>query len=61
MATKKVTRAKRKKKATPMRSKVNLELVRKRAYHIWEAKGRPNDSAVQDWAQAEQELNAKKR
>jgi hypothetical protein len=35
----------------------NTEIAR-RAYHIWESKGRPDDGALDHWLQAEAEVMA---
>ena len=32
--------------------------IAKRAYHIWESKGQPNDKALDHWLQAEAEVAA---
>lgn len=34
----------------------DVERINERAYYVWEKKGRPQDSAVQDWVEAEREL-----
>lgn len=31
-------------------------MIEERAYYIWESKGRPANSALEDWLQAEKEL-----
>lgn len=33
-----------------------MKMINDRAYYIWEAKGRPADSATEDWLQAEREI-----
>jgi hypothetical protein len=33
-----------------------LGLIRQRAYHIWETKGRSNESTLDNWLEAEQQL-----
>jgi hypothetical protein len=40
-----------------MKADRNAEIAR-RAYHIWESKGRPVDRAVDHWLQAEAEVMA---
>ena len=32
------------------------DLIRQRAYEIWEQSGRPDDKAVEHWRQAEEEI-----
>ena len=53
---------KEKNKNTPeiisLYSYADLEKIKERAYYIWEQKGRPLDSAFQDWLDAEKELKA---
>lgn len=41
-------------------SHADLEKIKERAYYIWEKKGRPSNSTVQDWLEAEQELRDEK-
>jgi Protein of unknown function (DUF2934) len=40
---------------------INLDEVEKRAYHLWEARGRPRGSAAADWCQARWELERQAR
>ena len=35
---------------------VSIEEIRVRAYHLWEAKGRPPGSALADWLEAERSV-----
>lgn len=35
---------------------VRIEEIRVRAYHLWVAKGRPSDSALADWLEAERSV-----
>ncbi len=37
---------------------VRMAEIAKRAYHIWESTGQPNDKALDHWLQAEAELAA---
>ena len=55
MANKKVTR-KRTKKTIPTCRQDESDLIRQRAYHIWETKGRSNDSTLDNWFEAKQQL-----
>ncbi|MBU1863086.1 MAG: DUF2934 domain-containing protein [Candidatus Omnitrophica bacterium] len=32
--------------------------IQDRAYRIWESKGKPTNTAIEDWIQAEQELQS---
>lgn len=37
-------------------SAMDIEEIKKRAYFIWESKGKPADSYMEDWFEAEREL-----
>lgn len=41
---------------TPRKSVVTKEMIAKRAYEIWVAKGRPVGQDLENWQQAEREL-----
>jgi hypothetical protein len=45
--------------AAPAKRAVSAEAIRKRAYEVWVAKGRPVGQDLQNWQQAERELLAK--
>lgn len=52
---------KKKKIITPQFSPASLEeKIRKKAYYIWEAKGRPENIALDNWLEAEGELKKAK-
>lgn len=41
--------------------KITDEMIRERAYYIWEKKGRPQGQDMAIWLQAEKELRVKMR
>jgi hypothetical protein len=44
--------------ASPDSPNPRHELIERRAYQKWTAKGRPSGTAVQDWLEAEAEVDA---
>jgi hypothetical protein len=40
--------------SSPIYSLRELEIIRKKAYFIWESKGWPQNSALSDWLEAEE-------
>ncbi len=47
---------------TSKKSKVKIlyqnpdDMLKEKAYHIWESKGRPSNSALEDWLEAKRQL-----
>ena len=46
---------------TPLANSIPDEDIAKRAFELYEARGRQNDHDVEDWLQAEQELEEEQR
>jgi len=43
---------------TSSQGAISVEAIQEKAYHIWERKGRPTNSALEDWLTAEEELKS---
>jgi hypothetical protein len=56
MVKKRITFRRNKRTIYPENPSLNLEMIRERAYFIWEKKGKPENTSLEDWLEAEKSV-----